>query len=108
MSFEKLIFPPFPEISEKNWRPDGWKGLQLLTESGPLPANEKTAEISLYEKIYEAGADALLKKMKESGIYALHHSCAFDGFGWIVFIPDKGREVVKDDNKSAPIINPSH
>lgn len=70
-----------------SWRPEGW---QNPHKKPPGPLSKL-----LYHDIFEAGADAMLKLLKEKGAWMTPEQMKLlaperqYGYGWIVFIPEE-------------------
>ena len=75
----------FTKEGDMSWRPEGW-GNRYSKE------HEEDGMFSRYE-LFEAGADAMLEKLKATGVYSPNWSEPILGIepgpGWMVFIKEQ-------------------
>jgi hypothetical protein len=73
-----------------NWRPEGW-------DSSKAPSTQFEADSAheMLQKVFEAGADAMLEALKSKGAWMTPEQMKLLApdrkypFGWLVFIPEK-------------------
>ena len=65
-----------------SWRPEGWDNPY------PDPARNIACYDEVFHGIYEAGADAILKGLREKGLKVNNINPENMGKGIVVFIPD--------------------
>jgi len=78
------------------WRPDDWIETISFEEISKISPQLVSMMTAKERKIYEAGADAILKALKREGKYTdgtaptLSIDVLPEQKGWLVFIPEEG------------------
>ena len=80
----------------ENWRPGNWEQIAEKAATISLTRREDDTEpaIITFRQLVEAGADAMLEVLKESGVQVTKNTLmittpnSWKVDGWLVFIPD--------------------